>query len=158
MDRSVQEIYGNRLRVRICGICQVEARLLLINHSGLTDGSFWAPPGGGMEFGHSAQENLIREFKEETGLEVEVGRLLFVTEFVRQPLHAVELFFSVTAQGGTLKVGSDPEMGSAQQLIQQTRFMTFQEIDALPLTAKHGAFGLAEGSGKIGELNGYFRI
>lgn len=111
-----------------------------------------------MEFGHSAQENLIREFKEETGLEVEVGRLLFVTEFVRQPLHAVELFFSVTAQGGTLKVGSDPEMGSAQQLIQQTRFMTFQEIDALPLTAKHGAFGLAEGSGKIGELNGYFRI
>lgn len=158
MDRSVQEIYGNRVRVRICGICQVEDRLLLINHSGLTDGSFWAPPGGGMDFGHSAQENLVREFMEETGLEVEVGSLLFVTELVRLPLHAVELFFSVTLKGGTLKAGHDPEMGTAQQLIQEARFMTFQEIDALPLAAKHGAFGLAVGSGRIRELNGYFRI
>ncbi len=158
MDKSVQEIYGNRVRVRICGICQVEDRLLLINHSGLADGSFWAPPGGGMEFGQSAKENLIREFKEETGLEVEVGTLLFVTELVRVPLHAVELFFSVKLRGGALKTGHDPEMGTAQQLIQEARFMTFLEIDALPLAAKHGAFGLVLGSGRIGELNGYFRI
>ncbi len=158
MDKSVQEIYGNRVRIRVCGICQTAGHLLLINHSGLVDGAFWAPPGGGMEFGHSAEENLIREFKEETGLEVEVGAFRFVTEFAVPPLHAIELFFYVTVKGGTLKAGHDPEMGSAKQLIQEVRFMTYQEIDALPLSSKHGAFGLSVGSGRIGELNGYFRI
>lgn len=158
MDKSVQEIYGNRVRIRVCGICRKEDRLLLINHVGLTDGAFWAPPGGGMEFGDSAPQNLVREFKEETGLEVEVGMFLFATEFIRPPLHAFELFFSVEVTGGTLKAGHDPEMPASSQLIREARFMSSEEIDALPMGEKHGAFGLAVGSGRIGELNGYFRI
>ena len=158
MDISVQEIYGNRLRIRVCGICVVDDSILLINHSGLNEGPFWAPPGGGMEFGHSAQENLAREYREETGLEVQVEEFIFATEFIRDPLHAIELFFSVRPTGGALQAGHDPEMAKSKQLIQEARLMTFQQIDALPLPMKHGAFGLSAGSGRIRELNGYFRI
>lgn len=158
MDKSVQEIYGNRTRVRVCGILALNDQILLVNHRGLTDGSFWSPPGGGIEFGISAHEALVREFREETGLIVEVGSFLFVTELVRPPLHAVELFFSVTLAGGTLQTGRDPEMGDAVQLIHDVRFMHFKEIDAMPPGEKHGAFGLTSASGRITELNGYFRI
>lgn len=158
MDKSVQEIYGNRVRVRVCGICCVHDQLLMINHIGLTDSSFWAPPGGGVDFGVSTQDTLVREFQEETGLVVDPGVFLFATERVRFPLHAIELFFSVHVVGGALRIGHDPEMGSADQIIKDVRFMTFEEIDALPPDEKHGAFGLLPGSGRIRELNGYFRI
>lgn len=108
-----------------------------------------------MEFGQSAEETLVREFREETGLNVSVGALQFVTEFMHGPLHAVELFFEVTVAGGMLRKGSDPELAST---ITEVRFLSMDEIDALPTAAKHGAFGLVSSSGRIGELNGYFRI
>lgn len=38
-------------------------------------------PGGGLEFGEGTRECLVREFKEETGLEVEVGEHLYTTDF-----------------------------------------------------------------------------
>lgn len=155
MDKSVQEIYGNRLRVRVCGICQENGRILVVNHAGLTNGAFWAPPGGGMDFGQSAEEALKREFLEETGLTVSVGALRFVTEFIHGPLHAIELFFDVAVEGGMVRTGSDPELPAT---IQEVRFMSPSEIDDLPSAAKHGAFRLVPTSGRIGELNGYFRI
>lgn len=111
-----------------------------------------------MEFGRSAEENLRREFAEETGLIVEVGRLLFVTEFLKSPLHALELFYEVRATGGSLHVGQDPELGRAQQQIRDVRFMECAAIDALPPEQKHGAFRLAGVADKIGRLNGYFLI
>lgn len=130
----------------------------MVNHAGLGPDSFWAPPGGGVELGISSEENLMREFKEETGLEIEPGAFLFATEFVRLPLHAIELFFAVTIKGGSPIKGIDPEMAGTNQIIKEVRFMTFGDIDALPEGARHGAFRLVEGSAGIGTLNGYFRI
>jgi len=156
VDKSVQEIYGNRVRVRVCGICVEDDKILLVNHVGLAKGDFWAPPGGGLEVGTSAQDNLVREFKEETGLDVDVGRYLFTTEYIAPPLHAVELFFAVTRKGGLLGVGTDPEI--EKQLIRAVRFMNFKEVDALAPDAKHGAFQLCGKSGRIMALNGYLSI
>lgn len=132
----------------------------MVNHRGLREGAFWAPPGGGMEYGSSAAANLEREFREETGLEIQTGRLMFTTEFIQSPLHAVEFFFEVNIIGGSLRTGSDPEMGpsSPGQLIQEVRFMPFAEVDALPPEARHGAFRLIPGAKNIGTLNGYHRI
>ncbi len=181
MDISVEEKFGNRLRVRVCGICLRDGSILMVNHRGLRDGPFWAPPGGGMEYGSPAAANLEREFREETGLEVRTGRLMFTTEFIQSPLHALEFFFEVTIVGGTLRTGFDPEMGlpfdpsrnlrvgrlraqrqatpdSTGQLIQEVRFMPFTEVDALPPEARHGAFRLIPGAKNIGTLNGYHRI
>lgn len=56
-------------------------------------------PGGGMEVGEKMEEGLKREIKEETGLEVEIDRLLLTKEnfFYYQPLdeayHAFLFFF-----------------------------------------------------------------
>lgn len=111
-----------------------------------------------MEFGQSAEMNLAREIQEETGLEAEIGRLLFVTEYLHSPLHAVELFFEARITGGTLITGRDPEMETGNQLIREARYLSPKEIDELPPEAKHGLFKRVPTSGRIGELNGYFRI
>src|SRR5436190_4921651 len=157
-DKSVQEIYGNRIRVRVCGLCWKGNALLLVNHRGLYKHDFWAPPGGGVEYGERAEKSLQREFLEETGLRIKVNKLLVVCEFVKPPLHAVELFFSVTPTGGRINTGNDPEMDSRSQIIQDVRYMRGRELKAVPAGNLHGLLRKAKTEEKIRALNGYLRI
>jgi 8-oxo-dGTP diphosphatase len=154
MDTKISDVYGNRVRVRICGICWRNSDLLLVNHRGLSQGDFWAPPGGGLEFGESAAERLQKEFREETGLIVTPGRFLFACEFIQRPLHAIELFFEVAETGGTLQKGNDPELA----IIDAARFMKPDEIRDLPAQQRHGIFGLVKSPRELKILTGFFRI
>src|SRR5947209_6684246 len=63
--------------VRYQGAIVHEHRLLLIQQREHASGrSYWLVPGGGQEEGESEEECVAREMREETGLEVEVMRLL----------------------------------------------------------------------------------
>ena len=77
MEPEITKIYGNKIRVRACGLCWQNGQLLMVNHKGITQTNFWAPPGGGLEFGESIEQRLKKEFSEETGLEISKGRFLF---------------------------------------------------------------------------------
>ena len=157
MKVGVQEIFGNKLRVRVCGICIHQGEILLVNHTGLGTPHFWAPPGGGIQTGESAHEALVREFKEETGLSIEVRDFLFACEFIRLPLHAVELFFQVSITGGNLTTGQDPELGN-RQVIQDVRFFDDTQIRSIPLAHLHGIFKETSDIAQIGRLRGYFKL
>lgn len=127
----------------------------MVKHTGLgTSGTFWSPPGGGIEFGESAVEALQREMMEETGLIIDVKRLVCVNEFVAPPLHAIELFFEVRYKGGQLTVGADPEMNSDDQLILDVRLMTFEQIKALPANQVHGLFKRCQSLDEVFNLSG----
>lgn len=135
---NAQQIYGNRIRVRSCGICIENNQVLMIGHHAiLGETTFWSPPGGGVEVGETAEDALKREFLEETSLEIEVGKLLLMNEFVALPLHGIELFFEVKIISGKLALGQDPEMNSEQQLIQKIAWMSLDEIKSLNLSEKH---------------------
>ncbi|MFN6944364.1 MAG: NUDIX domain-containing protein [Cytophagaceae bacterium] len=129
LTKEIEKVFGNKLRVRVSGICSIDDEILLVNHHSLGEmGTLWAPPGGGIDFGESAEDTLIREFKEETGLNIEVTRFLFIHEFIQMPLHAIELFFEVKIVDGKLQKGLDPEMKKELQIINEVRFLEYTSI------------------------------
>lgn len=158
MNPEIVKKYGNRVRLRVCGLCWEQDQLLMVNHIGITPGSFWAPPGGGIEFNQTAQESLIREFKEETNLSVTIGQFKFACEFINKPLHAVELFFEVFKAGGKLMVGKDPESEPGHQILQDVRWLNFSQIQAIPEDERHGIFRLVQSVQELKTLNGFYRI
>ncbi len=53
-----------------------EGRLMLVRHAGHHDG--WAVPGGAVDLGESPADAAVREIREETGVEIDLPRLVDV--------------------------------------------------------------------------------
>ncbi len=156
---NIFESFGGKLRIRVCGILLEDESILLVKHKYLgTKGILWAPPGGGMIFNQTTEENLIREFREETGLEVAVENFLFINEFLDPPLHAIELFFEVKRQGGQLTRGWDPEMSGQEQIIESVNFLNMADLRRIPIEQLHHIFSIEINPIKIKQLNGMYNF
>ena len=69
----------------------------------------WALPGGFVEVGETTESACVREVEEETGLEVEIVKLLGVySDPKRDPRgHSVSAVYIVRATGGELRANTD---------------------------------------------------
>ncbi len=124
--------YSHRLRVRSCGLLLEKGKLLLIElYSPVTNQWTWLPPGGEVEFGETLEEALIREFKEETGLQVIVRERICINEVIKPPVHAIEFYFLVERESGELELGSDPELGRNDQILRDIGFFSEKEIETM---------------------------
>ncbi len=124
-----ESIYTGKLRVRASGLLVEDEKLLLVKlRSPISNDDIWMPPGGGVEFGESIHAALKREYKEETGLSVEVGKLIHINELIDEPFHAIEFFFWVKEIGGVLELGKDPEHAAEFQLLKELQFVSYQEL------------------------------
>jgi ADP-ribose pyrophosphatase YjhB (NUDIX family) len=106
-----------------------EGRILLHRRD---DNELWTIPGGAMEVGESIGQTVIREVKEETGLDVEPEAIVGV---YTNPRHVVEygdgevrqqfsICFACKAVGGQLATSDEsPEVG----------FFSPAEIDSMPM-------------------------
>jgi 8-oxo-dGTP diphosphatase len=157
MKEIVHAHFGGQLRLRACGILVEDGKILLIAHKGLSNADLmWLPPGGGVAFGERMEECLKREFREETGLEIEVGPFLFVHEFIREPLHALEIFFQVYKKSGGLKLGKDPELNKENQIMKDIRWMDKNSISKLAPEEKHKILREENDPNRITQLKGSF--
>ncbi|NCB45074.1 MAG: NUDIX hydrolase [Clostridia bacterium] len=105
--------------------------VLMVKHH--QDGKdIWLVPGGSIEEGENALEAARREVLEETGLNVEIGKMLWHVEEVspRRGQRFVN-FFLGEVTGGTLVVGQDPERGVDHQVVEEVRYVSRDEMQGL---------------------------
>ena len=69
------------ITVRVYGILIDPTHGLLVSDEYIRGNYFTKLPGGGLEFGEGTRECLVREFKEETSLDVTVGEHIYTTDF-----------------------------------------------------------------------------
>ena len=68
-------------RIRSAAIVLNQNKILLVRHD--VAGEIWlVPPGGGLEGEEDILENAKRETKEETGLDIELDKIVYLREFI----------------------------------------------------------------------------
>ena len=85
-------------RPELCvgGIAVNDGRLLMVRRANEPGGGRWSLPGGRVESGESIVAAVVRELREETGLEVVCGPLRGWVERADLEYHFVILDFDVT--------------------------------------------------------------
>lgn len=124
-----------RLRVGCSGALFDEKRekVLLTRRS---DNGLWCLPGGGMDPGENAAETCVRELLEETGLRVEVTRLIGVYSspdwLVEYPdgnkVQIVALSFEVKALDGQMRPNNE---------VKEFGYFSLADLPALELMQNH---------------------
>lgn len=158
LEKEIEDKFGGRLRTRVNGILIQDDHILMIKHKMGNDRFFWNVPGGGMKYGSSAEENLKREFIEETGLEIRVKDYLCTYEYLHTPLHAVELYFEIEAIGGNLRMGKDPELSDELQLITEIGFLNIDNLALIKNSEKHRLFWGIKSVNDVRKWKGYFNF
>jgi len=114
-------------RIRVAPVILRDGAVLLIRHV-KGDRTYWLLPGGGVEYGESLADALRREVREETGLDVDVGPLLFANDSIPpdKRRHVVNLYFLARITGGELTLGDEPNLV-------ELRFVPLDELNGIAL-------------------------
>lgn len=93
---------GARFNYRVAAVIIEDGRVLL---SRAEWEDFWYLPGGRVEMGETAHDSLGRELREELGVHVDIGRLVWVLEnffeFDGTAFHEIGLYFEVSLPEAT---------------------------------------------------------
>lgn len=121
------------LTVRVTGVLIEDCKLLLTEQH-VTQARSWSLPGGGLEYGETIEQCIIREMKEETGLDVSVKDLLYVCDHFQYGAHIVHIIVSLTRTGGVLGSGNGAEFALGK--IKNVRMVPLVEIEGLGFSRK----------------------
>jgi len=102
-------------------------KILLVRHR-KGNRQYWVLPGGRLEYGETFFECAVRELKEETGLEVEVERFLFLSEAIApdRSRHIVNVYLKAKVVGGVMRLGNEPVLAAVD-------FISLAELDQVTL-------------------------
>ena len=124
-----------RQRIAAYGVAVADDAVLLVRASLLSNiPGLWSLPGGGVDFGEEPLDAVVRELREETGLEVRPhGPLAVLSDVMDVPgrperVHTVRVCTLVEVLGGTL---TDEPDGTTDAV----RWVPFPQAAALPQLA-----------------------
>src|SRR3984885_1497754 len=101
-------VSGSRILCVGAVVTDGHGRLLLIKRGHEPGAGLWSLPGGRIEAGETDAEALVREMLEETGLQVEPGRLLGSVKRPGLDGDVIDIRdYAATVVSGTLRAGDD---------------------------------------------------
>ena len=112
-------------RIRVAGIIPMENGFAFMHRVGVKKRrdyqEYYTFPGGGLEEGESLEEGVIREIKEEFGIDVKVKRKLY--EIVSNKFNQKEYFFLCEYISGEFGTGDGPEFSNDPKYIDSGKYL-----------------------------------
>ncbi len=121
--------------IRVGAVVERGGALLLVRHQKPHRDPYWVLPGGRLEPEETIPECAEREVAEEAGLSARFIGILYVSEFLKEGRHTVDVIARMEAPGGEeARLGSDPEVaaGSAPTLT-ELRWVSAEELEGIEL-------------------------
>lgn len=95
-------------KIVVTGFVYNKGKTLLLKRSSKESflPEYWELPGGKVNFGEIPEDGLVREYKEETGLEISVGKPFRTFSYVSSDSnrHTVEIVYECFLKGGEVLI------------------------------------------------------
>jgi mutator protein MutT len=135
VERSRQ--YPDRPIVGVGAVIVIEGNVVLIRRRFEPLAGQWSLPGGAVELGETLEDTVVREMREEVGLDVEVGPVIEVFDRImldedrRVRYHYVLVDYLCWPLGGDLMAGSDVDSVALVDPRELTRYHLTQKATAV---------------------------
>ena len=145
----VKRLYPNQPVVGVGAIIVCNGKILLEKRKSEPGRGKWSVPGGLVELGESTEQAVIREVKEETGLDVENPELIDVVNNIifdengKIEYHFVIVDYFVRLRGGELNAADDAE---------ELKWVALDDVEKYNITSTLRAF-LQRNMEKLKKLN-----
>lgn len=113
--KSIRREYPDTPIVAVAALILDKGRLLLVKRKNEPSQGLWSAPGGVVELGERMEDAVKREAKEETGMRIEIERMLTVLDHIlkdknrRVRFHYTIIYYVAHPVGGMLKASTDAE-------------------------------------------------
>ena len=150
MDITFETDEG-RFNYRVCAVLLDEERILAMHDE---RSPYWYLPGGRVRMGERAEDAVLREVREELGIEARILRPLwlsqsfFTEDVARADYHELCLYFLLDVSGTDLLARGDRFRGPERRHVHDFAWLPFQRLKDeyfYPLFLKTDIYHLPEG-------------
>jgi len=138
METKIEREFPPTPLVGVGAVIVEGGRVLLVRRGGEPLKDRWTLPGGVLEVGETLADGVVREVREETGLEVETVELVELVDRIhrqgqRVRYHYVIADYLCRVIGGELRAGSD---ATAVRRVERTEWNSHSALALDPVTVR----------------------